>query len=218
MLFVASQRDVVRLPASRRCARRGLTRRSGAFAALYEAGHRCRQVESVRQPTTSVDLAIRICDLRRRCALFDVRDFKRLRASSLAYDIQRMYIKVMPLSTDESARSAGSRVAKASSKSSGKTSKNRAKDPRAGVVKGKRLSLRVDDRDRALFDRAADANRETLTQFLVAGGRERAERLLADRTRFQLSPDAWEELVAIMDREARPNPKLAGLFSRRSAV
>lgn len=68
-----------------------------------------------------------------------------------------------------------------------------------------------------LFDRAADANRETLTQFLVAGGRERAERLLADRTRFQLSPAAWDELVAIMDREARPNPKLAKLFSRRSA-
>lgn len=84
-------------------------------------------------------------------------------------------------------------------------------------LKGQRLSLRVEDRDRELFDRAAHANRETLTQFLVAGGRERAERLLADRTRFQLPPDAWGELVAIMDREARPNPKLAKLFSRRSA-
>jgi uncharacterized protein (DUF1778 family) len=83
-------------------------------------------------------------------------------------------------------------------------------------VKGQRLSLRVEDRDRELFDRAADANRETLTQFLVAGGRERAERLLADRTRFQLSPDAWDELVAIMDREAKPNPKLAKLFPPRS--
>jgi uncharacterized protein (DUF1778 family) len=38
---------------------------------------------------------------------------------------------------------------------------------------------------------------------------ERAERLLADSTRFQLPPDAWDELVAIMDRETRPNPKLA---------
>ena len=44
---------------------------------------------------------------------------------------------------------------------------------------------------------------------------ERAERLLADRTRFQLPPDAWSELVATMDREARPNPKLARLLSRR---
>lgn len=85
-------------------------------------------------------------------------------------------------------------------------------------VKDRRLSLRVEDRDRELFDRAADANRETLTQFLVAGGRERAERLFADRTRFRLSPDAWDELVAVMDRKARPNPKLARLFSRRSAA
>jgi uncharacterized protein (DUF1778 family) len=83
-------------------------------------------------------------------------------------------------------------------------------------VKGHRLSIRIQDRDRDLFDRAAEANRETLTQFLVAGGRERAERLLADRTRFQLSPDARDELVAIMDREASPNPKLGKLFSRCS--
>jgi uncharacterized protein (DUF1778 family) len=45
---------------------------------------------------------------------------------------------------------------------------------------------------------------------------EGAERLLADRTYFQLSPDGWDELIAIMDREARPNPKLAKVFSRRS--
>jgi uncharacterized protein (DUF1778 family) len=44
---------------------------------------------------------------------------------------------------------------------------------------------------------------------------ERAERLLADRTRFQLSPAAWDELIATMDREARPNLKLGKLFSRR---
>jgi hypothetical protein len=44
---------------------------------------------------------------------------------------------------------------------------------------------------------------------------ERAERLLADRTRFQLSSDAWGGLVAIMDREAQPNPKLAMLLSDR---
>jgi uncharacterized protein (DUF1778 family) len=86
---------------------------------------------------------------------------------------------------------------------------------RTGALKAQRVSLRVEEEeDRALFDLAAATSRETLTQFLVAGGRERAERLLADRTRFQLSPDAWDELVAIMDRDAKPNPKLARLFSR----
>jgi uncharacterized protein (DUF1778 family) len=123
----------------------------------------------------------------------------------------------MPRSTDKTLRARSAKGAKASVKASGKTSGGPAKAARTGAVKGRRLSLRVQDGDRELFDRAADANRETLTQFLVAGGRERAERLLADRTRFQLSPDAWDELVAIMDREARPNPKLAKLFSRRPA-
>ncbi len=117
----------------------------------------------------------------------------------------------MPRSTPEAKSSKAA-------KTSAETSRHPAKAARTGAVKGQRLSLRVEDRDRELFDRAADANRETLTQFLVAGGRERAERLLADRTRFQLSPDAWEELVAIMDRDARPNPQLAKLFSRRSAA
>src|SRR4051812_9097686 len=95
-----------------------------------------------------------------------------------------------------------------SAKTSDKPSGRPPKTALGGAVKGRRLSLRVEDRDRELFDRAADANRETLTQFLVAGGRERAERLLADRTRFQLSPEAWDELVAIMDRDAKPNPRL----------
>lgn len=117
----------------------------------------------------------------------------------------------MPRSTAKTPKGKQSKAAKASAKSSKKT-----KAARASAVKGRRLSLRVEDKDRALFDRAADANRETLTQFLVAGGRERAERLLADRTRFQLSPESWEELVAIMDREPRPNPQLARLFSRQS--
>lgn len=133
------------------------------------------------------------------------------RRLGLALDIQRMYSRPVPRSTAKTPNGKRPKAAKASAKSSKKT-----KAARTAPVKGRRLSLRVEDKDRALFDRAADANRETLTQFLVAGGRERAERLLADRTQFQLSPDAWEELVAIMDREPRPNPQLARLFSRRS--
>lgn len=124
----------------------------------------------------------------------------------------------MPRATDKGPRAKSSKAAKASAKAAGKTSSRPSRAARTAAVKGRRLSLRVEDRDRALFDRAADANRETLTQFLVAGGRERAERLLADRTRFQLSPNAWEELVEIMDRDARPNPQLARLFSHRSAA
>jgi uncharacterized protein (DUF1778 family) len=56
--------------------------------------------------------------------------------------------------------------------------------------------------------------RESLTQFLVESGRERAERLLADRTSFRVDSEAWQEIVAAMDRPAKAQPQLAKLFSR----
>lgn len=80
--------------------------------------------------------------------------------------------------------------------------------------KTQRLNLRIQEDDEALFKRAAEAQRESLTQFLVESGRERAERLLADRTNFVVDADAWQEIVAAMDRPARRRPELADLFSR----
>ncbi len=80
--------------------------------------------------------------------------------------------------------------------------------------KTQRLNLRIQEEDEALFKRAAEVQRESLTQFLVESGRERAERLLADRTNFVVDADTWEEIVAVMDRPARRRPELADLFSR----
>ncbi len=80
--------------------------------------------------------------------------------------------------------------------------------------KSQRLNLRIEKEDAALFKRAASARRESLTQFLVESGRERAERLLADRTSFQVDSEAWREIVAAMDRPAKAQPGLADLFSR----
>ena len=77
------------------------------------------------------------------------------------------------------------------------------------------LNLRIDPQDRALFDEAADAQHETLTQFLVESGRQRAQRLLADRTSFVLDPDQWQELMDTLDRAPRVNPGIVDLFSRR---
>jgi uncharacterized protein (DUF1778 family) len=77
-----------------------------------------------------------------------------------------------------------------------------------------RINLRIEPRDRALFDRAATVQHESLTQFLVEGGRERAERLLADRTSFSVDSEDWQALMAAMDRPARVRPELTELFSR----
>jgi len=77
-----------------------------------------------------------------------------------------------------------------------------------------RVDLRIAAEDRELFDKAATAQRETLTQFLVESGRERAERLLADRTRFSINADEWNAIQAAMDRPAQVRPELSELFSR----
>jgi uncharacterized protein (DUF1778 family) len=78
----------------------------------------------------------------------------------------------------------------------------------------RQLNLRIEPEDRALFDRAAMVQRESLTQFLVESGRERAERLLADRNSFSVDSDDWQRLMEALDRPARVRPELVDLFSR----
>jgi len=49
------------------------------------------------------------------------------------------------------------------------------------------VHLRVATSDDELFRSAAAASNESLSEFLVESGRERAERILADRTKFVLT-------------------------------
>lgn len=80
--------------------------------------------------------------------------------------------------------------------------------------KTQRVNLRIEQEDETLFKQAALVHRESLTQFLVESGRERAERLLADRTSFSVDSDAWQEIAAAMDQPAKARPELSRLFSR----
>lgn len=82
------------------------------------------------------------------------------------------------------------------------------------ATKDQRVNLRINESDRALFDRAASERSQTLTQFLVESGRERAERLLADRRNFAIGDEDWQALMDAMDRPAKANPRLVDLFSR----
>ncbi|HWF53190.1 MAG TPA: DUF1778 domain-containing protein, partial [Solirubrobacteraceae bacterium] len=68
-------------------------------------------------------------------------------------------------------------------------------------TKDQRVHLRVAASDDELFRAAAAAANESLSEFLVESGR--AERLLADRTRFVLSPAQWRRFTAVLDRPPR---------------
>jgi uncharacterized protein (DUF1778 family) len=80
--------------------------------------------------------------------------------------------------------------------------------------KTQRVHLRVAPGDDELFRTAAATAHESLSEFLVESGRERAERLLADRTRFVLSPVRWREFAAALDRPPRERSELVELFGR----
>lgn len=81
-------------------------------------------------------------------------------------------------------------------------------------TKTQRVHLRVAASDDELFRSAAAATNESLSEFLVESGRERAERVLADRTRFVLAPADWRAFTAALDRPARENPAVVALFRR----
>jgi uncharacterized protein (DUF1778 family) len=81
-------------------------------------------------------------------------------------------------------------------------------------LKSQRVNLRVASQDDALFRRAAEAADESLSEFLVESGRERAGRLLADRTRFRLSEEDWVAFTEALNRPAQADPALVELFRR----
>jgi uncharacterized protein (DUF1778 family) len=81
-------------------------------------------------------------------------------------------------------------------------------------TKTERVHLRVAARDDELFRTAAATANESLSEFLVESGRERAERLLADRTRFVLPAAQWRKFTAALDRPPREIPELVELFRR----
>jgi uncharacterized protein (DUF1778 family) len=81
-------------------------------------------------------------------------------------------------------------------------------------TKTERVHLRVTAADDQLLRNAAAAVHESLAEFLLESGRERAELVLADCTRFVLSPAEWRDFTAALDRQTRESPALVELFRR----
>lgn len=82
------------------------------------------------------------------------------------------------------------------------------------TAKTARVHLRIAAKDKELFEQARNLHEESLTEFLVESGRERAERLLADRTDFVLNEADWKAFTETLDRPAQVRPELARLFAR----
>jgi len=82
------------------------------------------------------------------------------------------------------------------------------------ATKTSRLNLRVNPADDALLRQASELAGESISEFLVESGRERAERLLADRARFTIDPKQWRVFSAALDRPAEIKPAVRELMRR----
>lgn len=85
------------------------------------------------------------------------------------------------------------------------------------TLKDTRWNLRVAPDANALVRQAASACHQNLTDFVIEAAVSEAERVLADRTRFVLDEDRWNEFVELLERPVQDNPGLAKLFARPSA-
>jgi len=75
-------------------------------------------------------------------------------------------------------------------------------------ARDRRLEVRTTAEERALIDRAVEAAGTDLTSFVVTNLTDAARRILADRDRFTLPPEAAAEWERI---NRRPADELAGL-------
>ena len=86
----------------------------------------------------------------------------------------------------------------------------------AEAGKDTRWNLRVAADANELVRQAASARRQNLTEFVLEAALDEAERALADRSRFALDEESWNEFARLLERPVRDNPGLAKLFAEPS--
>ena len=80
-----------------------------------------------------------------------------------------------------------------------------------------RWNLRVAESEDALVRAASESVESSFTNFVRSAAVAEARRVLADRTRFELDPVAWESFSELLDRPAQVPEGLRDLFAKPSA-
>lgn len=83
-------------------------------------------------------------------------------------------------------------------------------------TRDQRIEVRATAEERTLISRAAAESGADLTTFVLTNLTDAARRVLADRDRFELTPEAAAEWDRINDEPARDLPGLRKLLQRRS--
>ena len=85
--------------------------------------------------------------------------------------------------------------------------------PVANHSKSERIDVRASTPVKVLLQEAARAVHKNVSEFLLEAGINAANQTLADRLRFELTPDKWDVFQAALDRPVVSKPKLKQLLS-----
>ncbi|MBM3752470.1 MAG: DUF1778 domain-containing protein [Acidobacteria bacterium] len=78
------------------------------------------------------------------------------------------------------------------------------------------INLRATRKQKTLIDQAAEAQGRSRSEFMLDSACREAENVLLDRRFFVLSEKAYKQFSALLDRPAKPNPKLAALLRSKA--
>jgi uncharacterized protein (DUF1778 family) len=83
-------------------------------------------------------------------------------------------------------------------------------------LRAENINLRVSRSQKALIDRAAEAQGRNRSDFMLEAACREAESVLLDRRYFNLDEDAFRRFTAMLDAPPKSNPRLARLLKTKA--
>jgi uncharacterized protein (DUF1778 family) len=83
-------------------------------------------------------------------------------------------------------------------------------------LRAENINLRVSRSQKALIDRAAEAQGRNRSDFMLEAACREAESVLLDRRYFNLDEDAFRRFTELLDAPPRSNPRLARLLRTKA--
>jgi uncharacterized protein (DUF1778 family) len=81
-----------------------------------------------------------------------------------------------------------------------------------------RIEVRTTSERKAFITRGANANGQSVSDFILSSAQEKAEIILADQKEFVLPQDRWHKFVAALERPETKHERLERLMSEPSIL
>jgi uncharacterized protein (DUF1778 family) len=88
--------------------------------------------------------------------------------------------------------------------------------PESSRLRAENINLRVSRTQKALIDRAAEAQGRNRSDFMLEAACREAESVLLDRRYFNLDEGAFQRFTAMLDAPPKSNPRLARLLGTKT--